>query len=111
MNKKLVVKHTVSNDKKIFAVTTPDKLGNLPQRNEVEVEIFDNVNKIPYDIIGWEQIGYGIFNKGGVAIWTPPKYYELSCVRNEGFRDIYLSLRRLRSRIFGPTKGDFHATT
>lgn len=99
MNKKLVVKHTVSNDKKVFAVTTPDKLGNLPQRKEIEVKVFDDANKLDYNIIGWEQIGHGIFNKGGVAVWTPPKYYELSCVRNEGLRDIYLSLRKLWSRL------------
>lgn len=52
---------------KVFMVTTPDKLGRLPERKKVEVKIFDNVPQGQYDIYGWEQIGMGIHNTAGVV--------------------------------------------
>jgi hypothetical protein len=52
---------------KVFVVTTPDKLGRLPERKKVEVKIFDNVPQGQYDIYGWEQIGMGIHNTAGVV--------------------------------------------
>ena len=52
---------------KVFVVTTPDKLGRLPERKKVEVKIFDNVPQGQYDIFGWEQIGMGIHNTAGVV--------------------------------------------
>lgn len=55
------------NEGKIFAITTPDKLGRLPERKTVEVKIFDHINRLRYDILGWEQIGLGIYNTAGVA--------------------------------------------
>jgi len=55
------------NEGKIFAITTPDKLGRLPERKAVEVKIFDHVEKLRYSILGWQQIGLGIFNTSGVA--------------------------------------------
>jgi hypothetical protein len=50
----------------VYVVTTPDKLGRLPERKKVEVKIFDNVPQGQYDIYGWEQIGMGIHNPAGV---------------------------------------------
>lgn len=55
------------NEGKVFAITTPDKFGRLPERKSVEVKIFDHVNRLRYDILGWEQIGLGTFNTAGVA--------------------------------------------
>jgi hypothetical protein len=52
---------------KVFAITTPDKLGRLPERKAVEVKIFDNVPNLRWDMLGWEQIGVGIFNNAGAA--------------------------------------------
>lgn len=54
----------------VFVVTTPDKLGRLPERKKVEVKIFDNVPQGQYDIYGWEQIGMGIHNTAGVVQLT-----------------------------------------
>lgn len=50
----------------IFALTTPDKLGRIPERKAVEVSIFDNIPKLQYDILGYEIIGASIYNIGGV---------------------------------------------
>lgn len=55
------------NEGKVYAITTPDKFGRLPERKTVEVKVFDNVTKLRYDILGWEQIGLGVFNTAGVA--------------------------------------------
>jgi hypothetical protein len=55
------------NEGKVFGLTTPDKFGRLPERKAVEVKIFDNVTKLRYDILGWEQIGLGVYNTAGVA--------------------------------------------
>jgi len=54
----------------VYVVTTPDKLGRLPERKKVEVKIFDNVPQGQYDIYGWEQIGMGIHNTAGAVIMT-----------------------------------------
>ncbi|MEM2174509.1 MAG: HK97-fold major capsid protein [Candidatus Micrarchaeia archaeon] len=51
----------------VYCVTTPDKLGRLPERKSVEVKIWDNVPQQQFDIVGWEQIGLGIHNTAGVA--------------------------------------------
>ena len=50
----------------IFALTTPDKLGRIPERKAVEVSIFDNIPKLQYDILGYEILGMSIYNIGGV---------------------------------------------
>jgi hypothetical protein len=55
------------NEGKIFAITTPDKFGRLPERKQVEVKIFDHAPKLRFDILGWEQIGIGVYNTPGVA--------------------------------------------
>lgn len=51
----------------VYALTTADKLGRLPERKSVEVKVFDNVPIQRYDILAWEQVGFGIFNTAGVA--------------------------------------------
>jgi hypothetical protein len=51
----------------IYCVTTPDKLGRLPERKAVEVKIWDNVPQQQFDIVAWEQIGMGIHNTAGIA--------------------------------------------
>lgn len=51
----------------VYAVTTPDKLGRLPERKSVEIKIFDNIPQQQFDIVAWEQIGLGIHNPHGVA--------------------------------------------
>lgn len=54
------------NKQPVFTLTTPDKLGRLPERKSVEVAIFDNVPERRYDIVACEIIGLGITNVGGV---------------------------------------------
>jgi len=54
----------------IYCTTTPDKLGRIPERKAVEVKIFDNVRELQYDIVGFEQIGIGVYNIAGVAKCT-----------------------------------------
>ena len=51
----------------VYLVTTPDKLGRMPERKAVEVKIFDNVREAQYDVVAWEQIGIGIHNPAGVT--------------------------------------------
>ncbi len=48
-------------------MTTPDKLGRLPERKAVEVAIWDNAPELQYDIIPYEIIGMGIYNCAGVT--------------------------------------------
>ena len=55
------------NQQPVFTLTTPDKLGRLPERKAVEVSIFDNIPKLQYDIIPYEIIGMGIYNCAGVS--------------------------------------------
>lgn len=55
------------NEGKIFAVTTPDKFGRMPERKQVEVKIFDHAPKLRYEILGWEQVGIGVYNTPGVS--------------------------------------------
>jgi len=63
---KLLVSTRCRKDR-IYALTTADKFGRLPERKAVEVKIFDNVPHLRYDILAWEQIGLGVFNTAGVA--------------------------------------------
>jgi len=57
---------------KVFLLTTPDKLGRIPERKAVEVKIFDNVPNFKYDIAAMEIIGLGIYNTAGVAVLQVP---------------------------------------
>lgn len=57
---------TLKGLKPIFALTSPDKLGRMPERKAVEVSIFDNIPKLEFDILGYEIIGASIYNCGGV---------------------------------------------
>jgi hypothetical protein len=70
-NAKLLLSNRVRKSK-LFALTTPDKFGRLPERKAIEVKIFDNVPHLRYDITGWEQVGFGAFNTAGVAQATLP---------------------------------------
>ena len=62
---RLIVSTRVPQDR-IYAVTTPDKLGRIPERKAVEIKIWDNVKEQEYDIVSWEQVGFGIHNVFGV---------------------------------------------
>lgn len=55
------------NQQPVFTLTTPDKLGRLPERKAVEVAIWDNAPELQYDIIPYEIIGMGIYNCAGVS--------------------------------------------
>ena len=52
---------------KIYGLTTPDKLGRLPERKAVEVKVFDDVLKLRFAIMGWEHVGFTVWNTSGVA--------------------------------------------
>ena len=51
-----------------FVTTTPDKLGRIPLRKELQVQIFNNVPKGCYNVLGWELIGFGVHNTYGVVM-------------------------------------------
>ena len=51
----------------VYAVTTPDKLGRMPIRKAPEVHVFNNIPKTRFDIVVWEQVGFGIHNTNGVV--------------------------------------------
>jgi len=63
---RLIVSTKLS-DQSLWLVTTPDKLGRIPERKAVEIKVWDNVPQQRYDIVSWEQIGMGIHNTGGVV--------------------------------------------
>jgi hypothetical protein len=65
-NANLMLSTRVDRDR-VYALTTPDKFGRLPERKAVEVKVFDNVPHMRYDILAWEQVGFGVFNTAGVA--------------------------------------------
>ena len=50
-----------------YVVTTPDKLGRMPIRKSAEVHVFNNIPKTQFDIVNWEQLGFGIHNTHGVV--------------------------------------------
>ena len=51
----------------VYLTTTPDKLGRIPVRKELEVKIFDNAPKTSFNIVGWQILGFGIHNSFGVV--------------------------------------------
>lgn len=63
----LLVSTKLPDANKVYVTTTPDKLGRLPVRKELQVYIFNNVPLTCYDIVGWELIGFGIHNSYGVV--------------------------------------------
>ena len=63
---RLMISTRVKRDS-VYALTSPDKFGRLPERKAVEVKVFDNVPLRRYDILAWEQVGFGVFNTNGVA--------------------------------------------
>lgn len=63
----LLVTTKLPNPNKVYVTTTPDKLGRIPLRKELEVKVFDNAPKVSFNIVGWELIGFGIHNSYGVV--------------------------------------------
>jgi hypothetical protein len=55
----------------VFLTTTPDKLGRIPVRKELEVKIFDNAPKTSFNIVGWQILGFGIHNSFGIVRIQP----------------------------------------
>jgi len=55
----------------VYLTTTPDKLGRIPVRKELEVKIFDNAPKTSFNIVGWQILGFGIHNSFGVVRIAP----------------------------------------
>jgi hypothetical protein len=67
MGLQLLVSTKLQDPDVVFMTTTPDKLGRIPLRKELEVKVFDNAPKISFNIVGWELIGFGIHNSYGVV--------------------------------------------
>lgn len=63
---KLLVSTRVKRDS-VYALTSADKFGRLTERKAVEVKVFDNVPNRQYDILAWEQVGFGTHNTAGAA--------------------------------------------
>jgi hypothetical protein len=61
----LLVTTKLPDPTKVYVTTTPDKLGRIPLRKELEVKIFDNAPKVSFNVVGWELIGFGIHNSYG----------------------------------------------
>lgn len=71
MGLQLLVSTKLPDTNVVFMTTTPDKLGRIPLRKELEVKIFDNAPKISFNVVGWELIGFGIHNSYGVVRIEP----------------------------------------
>ena len=67
MGLQLLVSTKLPDPDVVFMTTTPDKLGRIPLRKELEVKVFDNAPKISFNIVGWELIGMGCHNSYGVV--------------------------------------------
>ena len=67
MGLQLLVSTKLQDPGVVFMTTTPDKLGRIPLRKELEVKVFDNAPKISFNIVGWELIGFGCHNSYGVV--------------------------------------------
>lgn len=65
---RLIASTKLPNKKAIYMLTSPDKLGRMPERQTVQVKIWDKVGDAVYQIVGIEYIGIGIFNINGVAL-------------------------------------------
>lgn len=72
MGLQLLVSTKLPDQDVVFMTTTPDKLGRIPLRKELEVKVFDNAPKISFNIVGWELIGFGIHNSYGVVRIAKP---------------------------------------
>lgn len=71
MGLQLLVSTKLPDPNVAFMTTTPDKLGRIPLRKELEVKVFDNAPKTSFNIVGWELIGFGIHNSFGVVRIQP----------------------------------------
>ena len=67
MGLQLLVSTKLPDPNTAYMVTTPDKIGRIPLRKELEVKVFDNAPKTSFNIVGWEVIGFGIHNSFGVV--------------------------------------------
>ena len=71
MGLQLLVSTKLPDPNTAYMTTTPDKVGRIPLRKELEVKVFDNAPKTSFNIVGWEVIGFGIHNAYGVVRITP----------------------------------------
>ena len=71
MGLQLLVSTKLPDTNVVFMTTTPDKLGRIPLRKELEVKVFDNAPKISFNVIGWELVGFGIHNSYGCVRIEP----------------------------------------
>lgn len=71
MGLQLLVSTKLPDPDKAFLTSTPDKLGRIPLRKELEVKVFDNAPKTSFNIIGWEVIGFGVHNSGALIRIEP----------------------------------------
>lgn len=94
----------VARNKIFFYIPKSQKLGKLPQRKAVEVKVFNNISKMEYDILGWEQMGMGVFNTAGVSSYTPPIFYELTQIRNDRWGSVVVGYRKVRNFFAGEYK-------
>lgn len=67
MGLQLLVSTKLPDPNTAYMVTTPDKIGRIPLRKELEVKVFDNAPKTSFNIVGWEVIGFGVHNSYGVV--------------------------------------------
>lgn len=71
MGLQLLVSTKLPDPSTCYMVTTPDKIGRIPLRKELEVKVFDNAPKTSFNIVGWEVIGFGVHNSYGVVRIAP----------------------------------------
>lgn len=71
MGLQLLVSTKLPDPNVAFLTTTPDKLGRMPVRKELEVKVFDNAPKTSFNIVGWQIVGFGIHNAYGVCRLQP----------------------------------------
>lgn len=67
MGLQLLVSTKLPDPTKIYVTTTPDKLGRIPLRKELQVKINDFPIYGAYYVLGWELIGFGIHNTYGIV--------------------------------------------
>lgn len=71
MGLQLLVSTKLPDPNVAFLVSTPDKIGRIPLRKELEVKVFDNAPKTSFNVVGWEVVGFGIHNAYGVVRIEP----------------------------------------
>jgi len=66
MGTKLLVSPKMDQDA-VYVVTTPQKLGLIPLRKDMEVKVADLPWKSAYYVVSYENLGFGIYNTYGVV--------------------------------------------